>query len=68
MSDDTASSDIAFAAGALIGAAAAQRSAAPAAADDGSMHVRRCLAHYRSYDPESDTYVGYDRERHYCEL
>ncbi|TIT91431.1 MAG: BA14K family protein, partial [Mesorhizobium sp.] len=26
---------------------------------DGSWHVRRCLARYASYDPGSDTYIGY---------
>ncbi|WP_245451785.1 BA14K family protein [Mesorhizobium waimense] len=33
-----------------------------------SRHVRRCLARYASYDPYSDTYVGYDGYRHYCRL
>ena len=29
-------------------------------------HVRWCLNRYRSYDPRSDTYVGYDGYRHRC--
>ena len=33
-----------------------------------SRHVRSCLARYASYDPYSDTYVGYDGYRHYCRL
>ena len=34
----------------------------------GSWHVRRCLARYSSYDPDSDTYIGYDGYQHYCRL
>ena len=36
--------------------------------DGGSWHVRRCFDRYSSYDPDSDTYVGYDGYRHYCRL
>ena len=36
--------------------------------DYGSRHVRRCFNRYASYDPDSDTYVGYDGYRHYCQL
>lgn len=36
--------------------------------DYGSRHVRRCFNRYASYDPDSDTYVGYDGYRHYCRL
>jgi hypothetical protein len=31
-------------------------------------HVQRCLARYRTYDPYSDTFVGYDGYRHRCRL
>ncbi len=31
-----------------------------------SSHVRWCLSRYRSYDPDSDTYVGRDGRRHRC--
>lgn len=31
-------------------------------------HVARCHARYRSYDPYSDTYLGYDGYRHRCML
>jgi len=34
----------------------------------GSWHVHRCLAHYPSYDPDSNTYIGYDGYPHYCRL
>ena len=29
-------------------------------------HIRWCFNRYRSYDPRSDTYVGYDGDRHRC--
>ena len=29
-------------------------------------HVQWCLNRYRSYDPRSDTYMGYDGYRHRC--
>ena len=32
----------------------------------GSGHVQWCLNRYRSYDPASDTYMGYDGYRHRC--
>lgn len=32
----------------------------------GNAHERWCLAHYRTYDPASDTYIGTDGYRHYC--
>lgn len=31
-------------------------------------HVQRCFARYASYDPYSDTYLGYDGFRHRCRL
>ncbi|WP_061933545.1 BA14K family protein [Aureimonas sp. AU22] len=34
----------------------------------GGSHVERCLARYRSYDPRSDTYVGYDGYERRCNL
>jgi|SRR6185437_15140196 hypothetical protein len=51
-----------FAAGAAIAGAAANARAY----DDG--HVQACLDAYRSYDPRSDTYLGYDGYRHRCDL
>lgn len=32
----------------------------------GSAHVDWCLNRYRSYDPASDTFLGYDGYRHRC--
>ena len=32
----------------------------------GSSHVQWCLNRYRSYDPASDTFLGYDGYRHRC--
>ena len=32
----------------------------------GSAHVEWCLNRFRSYDPASDTYLGYDGYRHRC--
>ena len=32
----------------------------------GGGHVEWCLNRYRSYDPASDTYMGYDGYRHRC--
>jgi hypothetical protein len=31
-----------------------------------SAHVRWCLNRYRSYDPSSDSFLGYDGYRHRC--
>jgi hypothetical protein len=31
-------------------------------------HQQRCAMRYRSYDPYSDTFVGYDGRRYYCQL
>jgi hypothetical protein len=35
---------------------------------EGSWHVRRCMARYGSYDPDTNTYIGYDGYPHYCHL
>ncbi len=32
----------------------------------GNAHVQWCLSRYRSYDPRSDTFMGYDGYRHRC--
>ncbi len=31
-------------------------------------HVQRCYDRYRTYDHETDTYVGYDGYEHLCRL
>ena len=33
-----------------------------------SSHARRCDARYQSYDWPSDTYLGFDGDRHRCRL
>ncbi len=32
----------------------------------GSGHVRWCLAHYRTYNPRTNTFIGFDGDRHRC--
>jgi hypothetical protein len=49
-----------LAAGAIAGGIVA------GAVDDDSYY--RCQARYRSFDPDSWTYLGYDGDRHYCRL
>lgn len=69
-----------FAAGAILGGLAAQGpygyyygpdyeydyayEPAPAYVDGGS--VRYCMSRFKSYDPASGTYLGYDGHRHPC--
>jgi hypothetical protein len=53
--------------GFLLGAALAQPRVV-VVDEYGDSHVRRCSIRYRSYDPASDTYMGYDGYRHYCRL
>ena len=31
-------------------------------------HEERCMMRYRTYDPHTDTYIGYDGYEHYCRL
>ena len=33
-----------------------------------STHEERCMMRYRTYDPRSDTYIGYDGYEHFCRL
>ncbi|RWC13405.1 MULTISPECIES: BA14K family protein [unclassified Mesorhizobium] len=54
--------------GFLLGSALAQPRTVYIHENGGSWHVRRCLNRYHSYDPYSDTYVGYDGYRHRCRL
>jgi hypothetical protein len=34
----------------------------------GDDHVTRCEARYRSYDADTDMFLGYDGNYHYCRL
>jgi len=52
-----------LATGAIIGGAIAQSQAAPAY---GSNVHAYCAQRFRSYDPASGTYLGYDGRRHPC--
>ena len=55
-----------LAAGAIIGGAlAAQAAAPPPAAYSGDV-VAYCSQRFKSYDPGSGTYLGYDGNRHSC--
>ena len=53
-----------FAIGAAIGGMMGAAAAPPPRYYDRS--VEWCMRHYRSYDPESGTYLGYDGYRHPC--
>jgi hypothetical protein len=60
---------VGLAAGAIIGGALAQsqaQAAAPVYAAPGEGSVAYCSQRYRSYDPASGTYLGYDGLRHPC--
>ncbi|HZH11360.1 MAG TPA: BA14K family protein [Microvirga sp.] len=54
-----------LATGAIIGGAIANSQAQAAPAYGGSTHAY-CAQRYRSYDPASGTYLGYDGMRHPC--
>ena len=57
-----------LAAGAIIGGAIAsqQAQAAPVYVAPNSDAVAYCAQRFRSYDPQSGTYLGYDGLRHAC--
>lgn len=57
-----------LAAGALIGGAIAsqQAQAAPTYVVPNQSAVAYCAQRFRSYDPRSGTYLGYDGRRHAC--
>ncbi|GHA36432.1 hypothetical protein GCM10007989_35700 [Devosia pacifica] len=71
--DNIASGLFGFTFGAIIGGAIAnsQRDNDVIYLDRGSRsnaHIRACYDRYRSYDVETDTYLGYDGIRHPCRL
>ncbi|QFU14945.1 BA14K family protein [Microvirga thermotolerans] len=58
---------IGLATGAIIGGALAQQQqAAPVYAAPGNGAVAYCAQRFKSYDPASGTYLGYDGRRHPC--
>lgn len=63
--DALAAGALGLATGAIIGGAIAQ-SQAQAAPVYGSNTAAYCAQRYRSYDPASGTYLGYDGLRHPC--
>lgn len=66
--DRAAAALFGLAAGALLGGTLAPTLGARSAGRDVTAHVQRCLARYRSYDPATNTYLGYDGLRHPCRL
>lgn len=57
---------VGLATGAIIGGAIAQQQAAPVYAAPNQSAVAYCSQRFRSYDPASGTYLGYDGLRHPC--
>ena len=55
-----------LAAGAIIGGAIASQEAAPAYASPDGNAEAYCSQKFKSYDPSSGTYLGYDGDRHAC--
>ena len=55
-----------LATGAIIGGAIAQSQAAPTYVAPGGSAVAYCSQRFKSYDPASGTYLGYDGRRHPC--
>jgi opacity protein-like surface antigen len=55
-----------LAVGALVGGALAQQQAAPVYVNPSQSAVAYCSQRFRSYDPRSGTYLGYDGFRHRC--
>jgi hypothetical protein len=62
-SNNAAAAIFGFAAGAIAGAAVGAANGAAS-----SSHVAACQAQYRSYNPQTDMYLGYDGQYHYCRL
>lgn len=54
--------------GLAVGAAIANSANNAYRYDSYDSHVAACEAHYRSYDPRTDTFLGYDGYRHRCML
>ena len=58
---------IGLGAGVIIGSMLAQPRYAPAPAYYGNRHAY-CSQKYRSYNPRTGTYTGYDGRQHYCRI
>ena len=57
---------VGLATGAIIGGAIAQQQAAPVYVAPNQGSVAYCSQRFKSYDPASGTYLGYDGLRHPC--
>jgi hypothetical protein len=57
---------VGLATGAIIGGAIAQQQRAPVYVAPNHSSVAYCSQRFRSYDPASGTYLGYDGLRHPC--
>lgn len=55
-----------LAAGAIVGGAIASQQGAPVAQSNGDW-IAYCSSKYRSFDPSSGTYLGYDGNRYTCQ-
>jgi hypothetical protein len=68
--DSIASGFFGFTFGAILGSALANSGdhGDRVVVRSGSDHVQACYAHFRSYDERSDSYLGYDGDRHRCML
>ena len=69
--DSIASGIFGFTFGAIVGSALANQNnnRLPAyRGGDYQSHVEACYDRYRSYDEETDTFLGYDGVRHRCNL
>lgn len=64
--DALAAGALGLATGAIIGGALAQSQAAPRYVAPNQSAVAYCSQRFRSYDPASGTYLGYDGRRHPC--
>jgi hypothetical protein len=68
--DELAAGIVGFALGAIVAGTANNyaRRNSYYVRDPGWEHIRRCEATYRSYDRYSNTFIGYDGRRYYCNL
>jgi len=72
--DNISSGIFGFTFGAIVGSAIANgnnnsNAPAPVYSDRGySSHVTACFNRYRSYDEETDSFLGFDGQRHRCNL
>ncbi|HUG61247.1 MAG TPA: BA14K family protein [Methylomirabilota bacterium] len=66
--DNAAAAIFGLATGALLGGVLSGPLTGSIQGRDVTAHVERCHARYRSYDPSTNTFLGYDGRRHACRL